>query len=147
MGDNRKTAETSLHATCVVVNRQGLLILGVSGAGKSGLALQLMALGAGLVADDRVHLVRDGQSVIATAPATLAGLIEARGIGVLKARDRGPVRLGFVVDLDRAEGERMPPLRECDLLGVSLPLLFGVDAPHFPAALMLMMKKGRRPEI
>ncbi|MCF6234169.1 MAG: serine kinase [Rhodobacteraceae bacterium] len=125
---------------------QGLLVLGASGRGKSGLALSLMVMGAKLVADDRVALTRVGQSIIASAPDNISGLIEARGIGLLKAATCGPVPLAFVVDLNQTEAERMPPIRQMDLLGVSLGLFFKVDAPHFAAALIQMMKEGRHPE-
>lgn len=135
-----------LHASCVALKGQGLLILGASGRGKSSLALSLMALGAELVADDRVVLTRAGQSVIASAPENISGLIEARGIGLLKAATCGPVPLAFVVDLNQTEAERMPPIRQTVLLGVSLSLLFKVDAPHFASALIQMMKEGRQPE-
>jgi len=48
------TATTTIHASCVAVDGKGLLITGASGSGKSALALQLMAFGAHLIADDRV---------------------------------------------------------------------------------------------
>jgi len=76
---------TTLHASCVALQDKGLLILGPSGSGKSALALQLMALGAVLVADDYTDLVRCDDRVIARCPAALRGLIEARGIGILRA--------------------------------------------------------------
>jgi len=138
--------QSILHASCVALNGQGLLILGASGRGKSGLALSLMAMGAELVADDRVVLARVGRSVIANAPDNITGLIEARGIGLLNATTCGPIPLAFVVDLNQSEAERMPPNRQTVLLGVSLGLLFKVDAPHFAAALIQVMKEGRQPE-
>jgi len=138
-------SETTLHATCVAVDGRGLLIRGASGSGKSALALWLIGLGAGLVADDRVILKRDNDALKASAPGAISAMIEARGLGLLNAQPCGPVPLAYVVDLDRTEAARMPPLRSTELLGLSLPLLFGVDAPHFPAALMQMMKEGRRP--
>ena len=52
--------ETIVHASCVARDGRAVLIRGASGSGKSGLALQLMALGAGLVADDRTRLWREG---------------------------------------------------------------------------------------
>ena len=75
-----------LHATAVAVDDQAVLIEGASGSGKSALALTLMAFGAVLVADDRVLLQIAGGNLIATPPATIAGRIEARGMGILKAR-------------------------------------------------------------
>ena len=121
-----------VHATCVALRRRGrswraVLLRGPSGAGKSDLALRLIEGGARLVADDQTELVRRGKSIIATSPATLAGLIEARGVGIVKlARDqrvtRAPVAL--LVDLAPPERiERLPePARE-RLLGVDLPVL------------------------
>ena len=67
----------TVHASCVACDGAGVLILGASGAGKSGLALNLMALGAALVADDRVVLSREGDVVLAACPLPLRGLIEA----------------------------------------------------------------------
>lgn len=80
-----------LHATTVAIEGRGLVILGPSGAGKSTLALELMATGAVLVADDRTDLARQGDALIASVPQALAGRIEARGIGILGAREYGPV--------------------------------------------------------
>jgi len=119
------------------------LIVGASGSGKSGLALDLMALGATLVSDDRVILSRAGDALVASAPPAIAGLIEARGIGLLNARVHGPVRLGCVVDLDQTETDRLPTHREIVLLRAPLPLLYKVETLHFRAALMQYCKKGR----
>ena len=121
-----------VHATCVALRPRGrswraVLLRGPSGAGKSDLALRLIEGGARLVADDQTELVRRGKSIIATSPATLAGLIEARGVGIVKlARDqrvtRAPVAL--LVDLAPPERiERLPEPAQERLLGVDLPVL------------------------
>lgn len=133
-----------LHATCVAHANRGLLIRGASGTGKSALALQLMALGAGLVADDRVQLSATPSGIIADAPDTIRGLIEARGLGLLKADAHGPVPVAYVLDLDRTEPDRLPQMRETLLLGQPVPLLFGVDTPQFAAALIQLLKCGRQ---
>lgn len=73
------------HATCVAINRKGILIMGPSGSGKSDLALRLIERGAVLVADDQVELQAEKGDLIAKAPAAIKGLIEARYIGPLKA--------------------------------------------------------------
>jgi serine kinase of HPr protein (carbohydrate metabolism regulator) len=106
---------------------QGVLLRGRSGAGKSDLALRLIEAGARLVADDQTELVRQGKKVIASAPATIAGLIEARGIGIVKLdRDQLVVRAPVVLLVDLAMPEhieRLPePARE-RLLGVDLPVV------------------------
>ncbi|MDP5306791.1 HPr kinase/phosphorylase [Paracoccus spongiarum] len=134
---------TQLHGTVVALDGRGLLALGASGSGKSSLALDLMATGAALVADDRVDLRRDGDSVIASCPPSLRGRIEARGVGILAARDHGPVALHLVVDLAQAEDRRLPASREHDLLGIRLPLVFGPYHPHLYAALRQMLLAGR----
>lgn len=134
---------TILHACCVAHAGRAVLISGASGAGKSALALQLMALGAGLVADDRTCLdARDGV-LIASAPAAIRGMIEARGIGLLRAESvaHAPVRLA--VDLDRAETERLPPERHTEILRCRIPLLHKVEHAHFPAAILQYLKGGR----
>lgn len=136
-----------LHASCVAVGDRAVLILGASGRGKSGLALQLMALGAVLVADDRTCVELRGEDakkqVMAEAPPVLRGLIEARGVGLLTAEAVGPVAVALVVDLDRTETERLPPLRSFTLLGQTLPLVHMVDSPAFPAAILQYLKGGR----
>ncbi|MEF9600929.1 HPr kinase/phosphatase C-terminal domain-containing protein, partial [Paracoccus sp. PXZ] len=72
-----------LHASCIAHRGRGLLILGPSGAGKSTLALEMMAFGATLVADDRTILRREGGRIVADAPDSIRGRIEARGVGIL----------------------------------------------------------------
>lgn len=132
-----------VHASCVELRGRGLLILGRSGAGKSTLALDMMALGAGLVADDRTALVREGDRIIADAPATIRGQIEARGVGILGAVPSGPVPLALVVDLDRPEPERLPPHRLHPLLGLDLPLVLGAERAHLCSALLQYLAGGR----
>lgn len=120
-----------------------MLFLGAAGSGKSALALQMIALGATLVADDRVLLSDQGGSIMATAPETIAGLIEARGVGVLNAPlcKRVPVRL--VVSMDHVETDRIPPFRTCQIGPHTLPLVHKSDSRHFPAALVVYLLHGR----
>ncbi|MBO9457056.1 serine kinase [Paracoccus sp. R12_1] len=132
-----------LHATTIAVDGRGLLILGPSGAGKSCLALQMMAAGAALVADDRTDVTRDGAALIASCPAPLRGRIEARGVGILAASDHGPVQLAAIADLGRSEADRLPKSQEHDLLGIALPLVLGPYRPHLYAALRQLLVAGR----
>lgn len=123
---------------------RGVLILGASGRGKSALALELMALGAGLVADDRtVITVRDGQA-IASCPPALSGLIEARFVGLLAAEPHPAVPLALVVDLDATEDQRLPPDRRRDIAGITLPQLHNIARPYFAAAIRQYLLHGRR---
>lgn len=133
-----------LHASCVAFGDRGVLILGPSGAGKSALALQLMGLGADLVADDRVALrVQDG-GLVASAPPGLPPLIEARGIGLLHAPLRAEARVVLAVDLGRSESDRLPPWLDLRLLDIAIPLVLGPVSGHFPAAIRHYILHGRQ---
>jgi HPr kinase/phosphorylase len=133
-----------LHASCVAFGDRGVLILGPSGAGKSALALQLMALGAGLVADDRVHVSPRGGGLIASAPPGLPALIEARGIGLLHAPLLDAAWVRLAVDLSRAETERLPPQRRMIFHDVAVELVLGPVTGHFPAAIRHYVLSGRK---
>ncbi|MBB93094.1 MAG: serine kinase [Rhodobacteraceae bacterium] len=133
-----------VHASCVTVEGRALLIRGRSGSGKSTLALQLMAFGAELVADDRVRLISCPEGVTAHPAPNLGGLIEARGVGILRAAPVAGVGVTCVVDLDQVEPDRLPHGRRTRLLGQSVTLLYRVDAPHFAPALIQYLKAGRQ---
>lgn len=128
--------EIILHASCVAHGRGAVLIRGASGSGKSGLALQLMALGAGLVADDRTRLWRQGVQVMADAPDTIRGRIEAREVGILTAPPAGPAPVILIVDMDVLETERLPVRHGATLLGAEIALVRKSELAHFPAAIM-----------
>ena len=141
-GVRRDPVET-VHASCVALAGRAALILGAAGRGKSGLALRLVALGAGLVADDRTRLWRADDRVMAEAPDTIRGRIEARGFGILRLPPpAGPHPLALVIDLDQDETDRLPPPRETRIRGVTLPLVHGCGHAHFPAAILLYLKYG-----
>ncbi|HVZ69801.1 MAG TPA: HPr kinase/phosphatase C-terminal domain-containing protein [Rhizomicrobium sp.] len=112
---------TNIHASCVRLERAGsafgvpsgagVLILGKSGAGKSMLALQLIAAGAKLVADDRVELFVRGGRLMARAPANIAGFIEARGVGIVEIPYVRDAAIALVVKLTDAKPRRLPHRR------------------------------------
>jgi len=113
-----------VHGTAVALGRAGVLLRGPSGAGKSDLALRLIDQGAALVADDQTALAREGDEVVMRAPEALAGMIEARGVGLLQLPRQARACLRLVVDLVPAEQiERLPERRSCDILGVPIPLI------------------------
>jgi len=99
--------EANVHASCVAVGRLGVLLLGSSGSGKSDIALQLMDRGAVLVADDRAILFVKNGALHAKAPPSIRGLIEIRGVGIVKMPARASARLALAVRLGR-EDERLP---------------------------------------
>lgn len=122
-----------VHGTTVALEGAGLLLRGPSGSGKSDLALRLIDGGARLVADDQTELTRVADGVIARSPASIAGRMEVRGIGVLRVPTVPSAPLRLVVDLvapDRVE--RLPEPQFCEYLQCSLPLL--ALAPLEPSA-------------
>lgn len=134
---------TILHATSISRNGRALLVVGDAGSGKSTLALQMLALGAELICDDRTALHRSGDAVVAGPAPNISGLIEARGVGLLALPQAKPSPVALVVDLDHLETERLPTFRTRNLLGVHVPLVHKTDSPSFPAVLMLYLLHGR----
>ena len=113
-----------LHATCVAWKGIGVLLRGRSGSGKSDLALRLIESGARLVADDRCDLVRMGSRLLVSAPAAIKGLIEARGVGIVRCPALRRAPLGLVVDLvPRRRMERLPEPASFAALGIAVPLI------------------------
>jgi len=92
-----------IHGSCVAKDGDAILLIGPPGSGKSDLALRLLSLGFELVADDQVDIM-DG---IASCPIELAGLLEARGIGIVRLPYRPDARLALVVELT-GSADRLP---------------------------------------
>jgi HPr kinase/phosphorylase len=132
-----------LHATAVAVGDKSLVIIGPAGSGKSSLALQLMALGAGLIADDQVILSSVDGRLIASCPPSITGLIEARYVGVLNVDPMPPTSVVLAVDLGQMEQARVPEHHYVTWLNHEIPLLWDANGPHFPASLVQMLKAGR----
>ena len=121
----------TVHASAVLVGARAVLIRGPSGSGKSRLALELIEsarsgspLFARLVGDDRVHLQAAGGRLLVRPADTLAGLIEVRGLGILRLPHEPSAVVGHVVDL-AAAAERLPDAQERRVVleGISLPRL------------------------
>ena len=110
---------------------RGVLIEGRSGAGKSDLALRALDHGFRLVADDRVVLWTAAGRLFGRAPATLAGLIEVRGLDVVRVEALPFCEVVLVARLGAPE--RIPEPRETGILGLRLPLVevdpFALSAP------------------
>jgi serine kinase of HPr protein (carbohydrate metabolism regulator) len=116
----------TVHASCVAVAGRAVLIAGASGRGKSDLALRLIDRGARLVSDDYTALRNDAGRLIATAPGTIAGKIEVRGVGIVEMEALAQAPVCLFIDLDAAP-ERLPEARTVELLRISVPAL-GLDA-------------------
>jgi serine kinase of HPr protein (carbohydrate metabolism regulator) len=122
----------TIHASAVLVGARAVLIRGPSASGKSRLALELIDAARGgslcfarLVADDRVHLDAAGGRLLARPAEALAGLIEVRGVGLLRVPHEPCVVVGLVVDLAAADAERLPEAakRRTEIDGILLPRL------------------------
>jgi len=126
MNSPRISAET-VHASTVAVDGRAVLITGASGAGKSDLTLRLLDRGFTLVSDDQTIVKRDGDRLVASAPATIAGKLEIRGIGIVDMDTVGNIPVALLVELT-SEIQRLPDdSRERPILGISLPLI-SIDA-------------------
>lgn len=110
-----------VHASCVAIEGAGVLLRGPSGSGKSDLALRLVDSGARLVADDQVELAVDGGRLFARAPPPLAGLLEVRGIGIVRCPALAAAPVALVVDLVQARAvERAPEPEFGHLCGIAV---------------------------
>lgn len=125
----------TLHGVFMQVCGLGVLLTGESGVGKSELALELLARGHRLIADDATEFQRSGRSLTGHCPPLLRGFLEARSLGILNirklhgARALSPARrLDLIVQLDAPRGpsadglERLSGSRgRRSLLGVEVP--------------------------
>ncbi len=131
-----------IHASCVAVDGAGILLRGPSGSGKSDLALRMIDEGARLVADDQVVIAQTDGRIVASAPDRLAGLIEVRGLGVIRIDPLAQAPLILVADLMATDAiERMPEPDSTQLLGIDLPL-FRLDP--FPASASAKLRLAAR---
>jgi HPr kinase/phosphorylase len=113
-----------VHATAIAIDGRAMLLRGPSGAGKSDLAVRLIDGGALLLADDQALLRRVDNRVLVRAPATIAGLIEVRGVGIVRVDCLDEAPLALVVDLaPLAQIERIPDNRFEEVLGLAIPLI------------------------
>ena len=127
-----RLSSENLHASCVASEGRAVLIGGPSGSGKSDLALRLLDRGFTLVSDDRTIVHRDGPRLVASAPETIKGKLEIRGIGIVEMATVQNVPLALVVELT-SDIERLPDDSERLILGIGVPLI-GVDAMTASAA-------------
>lgn len=132
-----------IHASTVAIDGRAVMLLGSSGAGKSDLALRLVDRGAMLVSDDYTQLTRTDSVLIARAPATIAGRIEVRGLGIISLPHIDDVTVALAVHLD-AKGERMPERHIEHFLGVAVRTL-ALDP--FPASAPLVVEHALRHDL
>lgn len=122
-----------VHGSCASKDGEALLIMGPPGSGKSDLVVRLLARGFSLVADDQVEI----ENGFASPPTALAGLLEVRGLGIIRLAAVYPVRLRLIVQLGQPP-ERLPfPLHCRDF---DLPLVqLDATSPSAPDRIMLAL--------
>ncbi len=139
------TTSATIHATALIVGDRGILIRGPSGSGKSRLALTLLqSSGSGfarLVGDDRIQLQAVNGRLLMRPATALAGLIEIRGLGIVRAVHEPVAVAHLVIDLAAADGARLPgsAVLTVEIEGIRLarlPVAPGVDA--YPLVLGLL---------
>ena len=112
------------YATAVTYCGFGVLIRGPSGSGKSDLALRLIDDGANLIADDQVDIKSAGQGLYLSPPDNIAGLLEVRGIGVIRIEYDWDVKLCLIVELDLSkEMQRIPIIKEEFIKNIPVPII------------------------
>ena len=113
-----------LHATLISLGNYGVLLKGKSGLGKSDLALRLIeGNNACLVADDIVEISKEKNNIYGRAPDNLRGLLEVRGVGIVKYPYRERQKINIAVNLvdNIIETERMPEKKQEKILGLEIP--------------------------
>jgi len=131
-----------MHATCVDINGSGVLIVGRSGSGKSSLAINLLALGSKLVADDQCELVKKNNRYRILKPASLPNSIEIRGIGLVSVPTVVETTLDWVVNMDEAETERMPDLRFTEIGDYRVPTVFGKNMDELASRIYVLVRNA-----
>ena len=122
-----RLSSENLHASCVASDGRAILISGPSGSGKSDLALRLIDRGFSLVSDDRTIVRKEGAKLVASAPQTIKGKLEIRGVGIVDMDSIQDVPVALIVELT-SDIQRLPDdSRERLILGTGVPLI-GVDA-------------------
>lgn len=134
-----------IHATTVAFKGEAIVLLGQSGSGKSDLALRLIDDGWDLVSDDYTELHVEGGQLIARAPEPIKGLIEARGIGIVRLDEVASAPIVAAFDLVAlSDIERLPEPATVTWLGhaVARYAIHGFDASA-PAKIRLALKAQR----
>ena len=127
----------NIYATCLELNHKGILLIGPSGSGKSDLALRLIKeKQAILISDDRTNIEIVSGAIIASCPQTIQGLLEVRGIGIVKMPHKKQSKISLVIELTNnlSQIERLPLFETITLLGIEIKKIrlypFELSAVH-----------------
>ena len=112
-----------MHSTSVVIDDNGVLILGDSGSGKSDLALRLIDSGATLISDDISICRKNSNNIYLYCPPEIKGLLEVREIGIITVPFVERIKLRLVVNLKSNNNERFPKDSSFRILGIKIPII------------------------
>jgi HPr kinase/phosphorylase len=153
----------SIHGNLLDIFGLGVLLIGDSGVGKSECALELIARGHRLVADDNVEIkLVENEVLLGTCPEEIRYLMELRGIGLIDVKDlfgvgsvRESKKIELAIGLEHwRDGVEYPRLGMEEMhqsfLGINLPYVIMPVAPGRNLAILvevaarnqLLMLKG-----
>ena len=112
-----------IHSTSVVIDDNGVLILGDSGSGKSDLALRLIDNGSTLISDDISICRKNSNNIYLYCPPEIKGLLEVREIGIITVPFVERIKLRLVVNLKSNNNERFPKESSFRILGIKIPII------------------------
>ena len=112
-----------MHSSSVVIDDNGVLILGDSGSGKSDLALRLIDNGATLISDDISICRKNSNNIYLYCPPEIKGLLEVREIGIITVPFVERIKLRLVVNLKSKNNERFPKDNSFRILGIKIPII------------------------
>jgi serine kinase of HPr protein (carbohydrate metabolism regulator) len=138
-----------LHGSAVALSGKAVFLRGASGSGKSDLAFRLVNLGFALIADDQVEFKLRLDRVYAGAVESVKGLLEIRGVGLVKFPPAGAAALALVIDLVAAGAvPRLPEWEAAEILGVRVPRLrlHAFDAST-PLKILKAMELVEKPDL
>ncbi len=137
---------TTIHATCVDIDSLGVLLRGPSGSGKSDLALRLIDAGAELVSDDYTVVEPRGGRLVATAPQSIKGMLEVRGVGILPMPVKQRAVVALVVDLTDGPVDRLPDPDAAVIDGIVVPRILVVPFEVSAAAKVRLAARAHAPQ-
>ena len=112
-----------VHSSAIVLEDNGVLIVGDSGSGKSDLALRLIDSGATLISDDITICEKKNDIIYLSAPAETKGLLEVREVGIITVPFVEKIILKMIVKLEEGDLQRMPCKNTQKILGQKIPTL------------------------
>lgn len=135
--------EIRIHGGLLEVFGMGILIIGKSSIGKSETALELIARGHRLVADDAVDIKKIDNKLYGQSPENIRHFLEIRGLGILdieRLYGSGAIKrstdIDFVIELENWVEDK-----EYDRLGLDDKYrnILGIEIPH----IVIPVKPGR----